>query len=167
MNISKVHIENFKIFKGSFDLILNKGVNILVGNNEAGKSTIIEAIHLALTGLYNGKYLKNELTQYVFNNEIIAEYIESLKTENALLPPHILIEIWMSGDGIDETLWGDKNTQKDIEGRGFSLKIEFDTDRYQKEYEELVKIGGIKTLPIEYYNVLSAIQGEKEFIIRC
>ena len=63
MNISKVHIKNFKIFNGSFDLTLNKGVNILVGNNEAGKSTIIEAIHLALTGLYNGKHLKNELTQ--------------------------------------------------------------------------------------------------------
>ena len=28
MNISKVHIENFKIFKGSFDLDLNKGINI-------------------------------------------------------------------------------------------------------------------------------------------
>jgi putative ATP-dependent endonuclease of OLD family len=55
MNISKFHIENFKLFKGSFDLTLNKSVNILVGNNEAGKSTIIEAIHLALTGLYNGE----------------------------------------------------------------------------------------------------------------
>jgi putative ATP-dependent endonuclease of OLD family len=52
MNISKIHIENFKLFKASFDLTLNKSVNILVGNNEAGKSTIIEAIHLALTGLY-------------------------------------------------------------------------------------------------------------------
>jgi putative ATP-dependent endonuclease of OLD family len=59
-------------------LALNKGINILVGNNEAGKSTIIEAIHLALTDLYNGKYLKNELTQYVFNNEIVTEYIQNL-----------------------------------------------------------------------------------------
>jgi len=30
MNINKVYIENFKIFKGSFELTLNKGVNILV-----------------------------------------------------------------------------------------------------------------------------------------
>lgn len=60
MHISKIHIENLKIFKDSFKLTLNKGINILVGDNESGKSTIIEAIHLALTGLFNGKYLKNE-----------------------------------------------------------------------------------------------------------
>ena len=129
---------------------MNKGVNILVGNNEAGKSTIIEAIHLALTGLYNGKYLKNELTQYVFNNEIITEYLQSLEPNKGNKPlPHILIEIYMDGEDLAE-FEGDGNSQK-IKSSGISLKIAFD-EKYQKEYEELVKIGGIKTLPIEYYN---------------
>jgi putative ATP-dependent endonuclease of OLD family len=153
MHISKIHIENFKIFKGSFDLTLNKGVNILVGNNEAGKSTIIEAIHLALTGLYNGRYLKNELTQYVFNKEVIDEYIIRLNTKNTLPPPHILIEIYMEGEDIDESFWGDLNINKDTNARGFSLKIAFD-ESFNPEYEKLVKIGGVKTLPIEYYSVL-------------
>jgi putative ATP-dependent endonuclease of OLD family len=49
MYITKVNIENFKCYKGKFSLNLNQGINILVGNNEAGKSTILEAIHLALT----------------------------------------------------------------------------------------------------------------------
>jgi len=31
---------------------------------------------------------------------------------------------------------------------GFSLNVVFD-DTYQKEYEDLVQLGGIKTLPIE------------------
>ncbi|MDR2652240.1 MAG: AAA family ATPase [Prevotellaceae bacterium] len=152
MNISKIHIENFKIFKGSFDLTLNKGVNILVGNNESGKSTIIEAIHLALTGLYNGKYLKNELNEYLFNNEVVNEYIQSLeqKNSNATLP-HILIEIYMEGEDLAE-FEGNGNTQKS-KASGISLKIDFD-DRYQNEYAELIKAGGIKTLPIEYYNIL-------------
>jgi putative ATP-dependent endonuclease of OLD family len=57
MHISKVHIENFKCFKSSFKLNLNNGINILVGDNDTGKSTIIEAIHLILSGLFNGKYL--------------------------------------------------------------------------------------------------------------
>jgi len=152
MNINKIHIENFKIFKGSFDLLLNKGINILVGNNEAGKSTIIEAIHLALTGLYNGRYLKNELTQYIFNNEIIVEYIQSLEPNKESKPlPYILIEIYMDGEDLAE-FEGDGNSQK-VKASGISLKIAFD-EKYQKEYEELVKVGGIKTLPIEYYNVL-------------
>ena len=68
MYIKSVHIENYKSYYGSFDITLNNGINILVGNNEAGKSTIIEAVHLALTGILNGRYLKNELSQYLFNN---------------------------------------------------------------------------------------------------
>jgi putative ATP-dependent endonuclease of OLD family len=74
MHIKEINIENFKCFKGKFNLKLNEGLNILVGDNEAGKSTILEAIHLVLTGLFNGRYLKNELTQYLFNNEVVAEY---------------------------------------------------------------------------------------------
>jgi len=75
MNISRVKIENFKCFE-VFDLSLNDGLNILVGNNEAGKSTILEAIHLALTGLFNGKYLKNELTQYLFNSQTLRRHTQ-------------------------------------------------------------------------------------------
>ena len=151
MNITKIHIENFKTFKGSFKLTLNKGVNILVGDNEAGKSTIIEAIHLALTGLHNGKYLKNELSQYVFNNEVVAEYIQGLEQNNTANPlPKILIEVFIEGEETAE-FEGDGNSEK-AKVSGFSFKVEFD-ENYQKEYEDLVKLGGIKTLPIEYYNV--------------
>ncbi len=150
MHISKIHIENFKIFKGSFKLPLSNGMNILVGDNEAGKSTIIEAIHLALSGLFNGKYLKNELTQYLFNNEIVAEYIQSLEEGNsAAVLPHILIEVFMEGDDLAEFL-GDASSEK--AATGFFLKIAFD-ERFQPQYEKLVKLGGIKTLPIEYYNI--------------
>jgi len=153
MHINKIHIENFKLFKGSFCLALHPGVNILVGNNEAGKSTIIEAIHLALTGLYNGKYLKNELSQYVFNNEVVEEYIKSLASNEDNRPlPQILIEVWIEGENIDE-LWGNGNSIKENNAYGFSLKIAFD-EKYQEEYEALMEIGDIKTLPIEYYNVL-------------
>lgn len=151
MIIAKIHIENFKTFKGSFKLTLNEGINILVGNNEAGKSTIIEAIHLALTGLHNGRYLKNELSQYVFNNEVIAEYIQGLEQKNIAQPlPHILIEVFIEGEDTAE-FEGDGNSEK-AKVSGFSLKVAFD-ENYQKEYEDLVKLGGIKTLPIEYYNV--------------
>lgn len=154
MHISKIHIQNFKGFKGSFKLELNNSINILVGDNEAGKSTVIEAIHLALTGILNGRYLKNELTEYVFNNEVISEYIESLKEGNTpLSPPHALIEIFMGGDDLAE-FEGDGNSEK-INASGVFVKIAFD-ERYQKEYELLIKAGDLKTLPIEYYNMIWA-----------
>lgn len=151
MYISKIYIENFKLFKGSFGLELNQGINILVGNNDVGKSTIIEAIHLALTGFYNGKYLKNELSQYIFNKEIIDEYIESLKIGNTpQKQPHILIEIFISGE--DLPLFEGNENHKNTKECGFSFRVEFD-ENYKEEYESLIKLGEIETLPIEYYKI--------------
>jgi putative ATP-dependent endonuclease of OLD family len=74
MFIKEIIIDNFKCFKGRFRLKLNKELNILVGDNESGKSTILEAIHLALSGWIYGKYLKTELTQSLFNNEVVNNY---------------------------------------------------------------------------------------------
>ena len=77
MKIDKVIIKNFKCFT-DFCYNLNKGINIIVGDNESGKSTILEAIHLALTGIINGRYLKNELSQYLFNNTTVKAYFDSI-----------------------------------------------------------------------------------------
>ena len=81
-----MRISNFKCFEGEFTLEFNEGVNILVGNNEAGKSTILEAMNLALTGLYNGRNIKTELSQYMFNNVVVSNYIAAIsKGEKVLL----------------------------------------------------------------------------------
>ena len=149
MKISRIKIENFKCFE-AFDLTLNDGLNILVGNNEAGKSTILEAIHLALTGLFNGKYLKNELTQYLFNNQVVDNYLNDLDRGKVAIPPYILIEIFISGEDLP-SFEGDGNSEK-IKECGISFKIAFD-DKYRAEYEQLIKNGDIKTLPIEYYGI--------------
>jgi len=153
MHISKIKIQNFKRFKGIFSLDLNKGTNILVGNNEAGKSTILEAIHLGLTGFLNGRPLKSELTQYLFNKEIEAEYIAGLTSEKAQPPPAISIELFIGGEDspVLAELEGNGNSDKTDE-IGVSFKIEFD-ETYQKEYSELLNAGNIKSLPIEYYKV--------------
>lgn len=151
MIIDKIVIENFKGFKDRFTLPLNSGLNIIVGDNEAGKSTILEAINLALTGLYNGRYLRNELSQYLFNNVAVEEYLESLATDKPLLPPSILIELYLNGEE-RPFLKGTKNTSGS-DCSGVFLKVEFD-DSYKPVYEELIKAGDLKTLPIEYYHIV-------------
>jgi putative ATP-dependent endonuclease of the OLD family len=151
MYIKEFNIENFKCFKGKFNLKLNEGLNILVGDNEAGKSTILEAIHLALSGLFNGRYLKNELTQNLFNKEVVAEYVEKIGKDQSAPLPHILIEVFVVGDDLAK-FEGDSNSEGKKEC-GISLKIAFD-EKYKGEYEEFIKGGEIKTIPIEYYDVL-------------
>ena len=66
MFIRKVKIHNFKCYR-DFEITLEEGLNIVVGDNEAGKSTILEAINLALTGIISGKSIWNEISQYIFN----------------------------------------------------------------------------------------------------
>ena len=50
MKIAKVKITNFKCYEETFSLALNEALNVIVGANESGKTTILEAIHLALRG---------------------------------------------------------------------------------------------------------------------
>jgi putative ATP-dependent endonuclease of OLD family len=149
MHIEKIKIKNFKCFKEQFELILNENVNIIVGENEAGKSTIIEAINLTLSGWFKGRYIHNELNEYIFNKETIKEYILSLQTEAPLAPPSIKIEIFLSADA-PSIFKGDKNSER-TDSIGLSFNIEFD-EKYLPEYQILIQSESIKSLPIEYYN---------------
>lgn len=151
MAIDRIKICNFKSYKGIFELKLNKGLNILVGNNETGKSTILEAIHLALTGMYGGRNIRNELSQYLFNREVIAEYIESVNRGTPLSPPKILIEIFFEGSLCPE-FEGNNNTERLNKVEGLQFRI-FYNDKYNDEYAKLIALKKLSSLPIEYYDV--------------
>jgi putative ATP-dependent endonuclease of the OLD family len=148
MYIERIKIKNFKCFENEFSLELNKELNIIVGDNEAGKSTILEAVNLALSGWFKGKYIHNELTQYIFNQKTIEKYLNSLQIENPIAPPKISIEIFLSTDSPQIFRGTNNSERKDL--IGFTFKVEFD-QKYNDEYELLLKEKSIHSLPIEYY----------------
>lgn len=149
--IKKVIIENFKCFKGRFELDLKSGINILVGNNETGKSTILEAIHLALSGIFRGKPIRGNLSQYIFNYDVVSQYLNDVNCGKVTESPYILIELY-----IDEgfpLLEGDKYSDKSFsKSSGIAIKIALD-EKYKEEYEALVHTNDLASLPIEYYDV--------------
>jgi len=150
MAIKKVKIKNFKCFKGWFEIEFNDSLNILVGNNEEGKSTILEAINIGLTGIYRGKYIKNELSQYLFNKDVVSEYLNNIKNGKSAILPEIIIEVYFDGQDYSEFLGdGNSDNSKDIEGVVFSIKF---NDKFAKEYTIMAE-SEIKSLPIEYYEV--------------
>lgn len=146
--INKIKITNFKIFKDTFEIKLNSGLNILVGNNESGKSTVLEAIHIALTGLYGGRNIRNELSQYLFNKEIVDTYINSVNSGSACPPPSVCIEVFF-GTSIDPEYEGNDNSER-TSFEGLKFEIAFN-DKYSNEYNALIAKKNMMSLPIEYY----------------
>lgn len=161
MYIKKIIIKNFKCFK-DFSFELNKHMNILVGDNNEGKSTILEAIHLCLTGIFRGKYLRNNLTQDIFNNEIVNNYIEDVEINKNVTLPEMLIELYF--EDADPILNGMENSQNKNEAC-ISLCVKFDT-RYQEEYQILKEKEEIVTLPIEYYKIDWKNSADKDITTR-
>ena len=61
--IEKIRIAGYRKFR-DITLRPHPNFNIMVGENEAGKSTLLEALGLALTGRLNGRPAVDELNPY-------------------------------------------------------------------------------------------------------
>jgi len=151
MYITRVIVRNYRCLE-SADVPLNSGLNIIVGNNECGKSTLLEAVNLALSGQLNGRPIQTELHPYLFNAKVVAAYKKALQDKTPVAPPSILIELYLHDDPALAKLKGDNNTaRKDVPG--IVLSVEFN-DEHAEEYTKYVaKPELIRTLPVEYYIV--------------
>lgn len=154
MYVARIHIEGFKRFK-SFDLELNPSVNIIVGDNETGKSSLLEAIGLVLTGQYNGRSIQQGLDPYLFNMDRVREYFERLRNGETLPAPSILIEAYLATEEAApefSKLRGTNNTRGE-DSIGLSLAIEVDR-RYVDELREYASDdSNPDILPVEFYTV--------------
>ena len=65
MYLSQVKIKNFRLFS-SLDLTLNKGLNVLVGENDSGKTAFVDAIRYVLGTKSNDRAY---ITEQDFHNE--------------------------------------------------------------------------------------------------
>lgn len=151
MQIERVIIKNYRCLK-SLDVKLNKGMNIIVGDNEAGKSTFIEAIHLALTGQLYGRNAIYELHPYLFHRGVVTRYLASLQTNTPEAPPEILIELHFADDPALAERKGDNNSTKS-DCPGVCLAIKFNDDHRLDYQRYIAQPDKVTTLPIEYYKI--------------
>ncbi|MDR6871128.1 ABC-type multidrug transport system ATPase subunit [Bosea sp. BE125] len=151
MFIQRVIIKNYRCLQKA-DVVLNEKLNVIVGNNECGKSTLLEAIHLALTGQLNGRPLVVELHPYLFNLDTVVQYIETLKKGLTAEPPYILIEIYLADDPALAKLRGDNNSLG-LDLPGVSLLIEPNPSHASDFAQYVADPSEIRTVPVEYYSI--------------
>lgn len=59
-------VRNFKLLQ-HLDFQPHSTMNLIVGDNESGKSTLLEALSFVLTGRTRGRRLADEISPYWFN----------------------------------------------------------------------------------------------------
>ena len=96
MYISKVSIRNYKIFENTI-INMNPDINIFAGENDSGKTTILEAISMCLSGKINGTNVYSKVTPDWFNINIRNKYKEDVVNCKSANLPKIEIEVFFDG----------------------------------------------------------------------
>lgn len=149
--ITRIVIESYRCFE-TFDVEPNPGMNILSGPNESGKSTLLEAIALALTGKVNGRWVQEELNPFWFNRRQVRAFFERLSTDDPIAAPEILVELYMSGsEDAFQPLRGVYNSHGE-DCPGTSLRIA-PSEQYADEFKAYLSSDPPTILPVEFYDV--------------
>lgn len=128
----------------------NRKFNLIVGANESGKSTLMEAVALALTGRINGRSASEELNPHWFNTALVEEFIQKRTSGNPVSFPEILIELFFEDVPELQSLCGAINTDVPTTAcPGVTMRVAANPE-YAAELEEWVK-SPTPLLPVEYY----------------
>jgi putative ATP-dependent endonuclease of the OLD family len=143
--IKKVRVKNFKKFANqAFEF--NDDINVIVGDNECGKSSLLEAIELCLNFCHRGKALGPEVMAELFNTDCVKAYISGNHAQTSL--PELLIETYVEGN---PELRGYNNSEKE-DTEGLLLRMYFDPELVPY-YEAFVNSGNVLTVPFELYKI--------------
>jgi energy-coupling factor transporter ATP-binding protein EcfA2 len=149
--LKKIHIQNYRVFE-DLTLEFTDGLNVIVGNNDAGKSTLLEAVHLALTSRVRGRFLANELSPHLFNQVVSKSYLEALASGDNPPPPEIIIDLFLEELEETATLKGTNNSS--LENLpGLRIRVHF-WEEFADEYASFVaNPDDVRLVPTEYYKV--------------
>ena len=149
--ITKIKIHGYRIYK-DFKLEPNQKLNLIVGANESGKSTLMEAIALALTGRVNGRRSSDELNPYWFNTGLVEEFVQKRTDGEQVAFPEIRIELFFEDRDELQQLCGAINSEiPTLACPGVSLRILPNPD-YADELDDWAN-NPSTVLPVEYYMV--------------
>lgn len=146
--IEKLCIENYKIIK-RLELDFNSHINIFVGENDSGKSTILEALSIITSGRLHYVPFNRQITPSLFNFECRNQYISEIRNGENPEPPMIIIEAYWNEEN---SRFRGKNNSLGIDTPGVRVTVEFD-EAYSQLYKSMLDKGNIADVPVELYKV--------------
>lgn len=142
--IQKIKLENFKRFK-TLSIDFDDKINILIGDNESGKSSILTAINLVLSGSKNK--VENIGLESLFNSDVISEYLKTNKPYEKL--PILSIEVFLNEQNNPDLNGKNNSDEKVCDG----LRLECSPDdELSKEIKEILQQQET-IFPFEYYSI--------------
>ncbi len=142
--IRKLILQNFKQFR-RLELDFDPRHNVLIGDNETGKSSVLLALDLALSGSRNRA--ENLGFETLFCKPVIEEFLDGRRSIEGL--PTLIVDIFLE-EGQDQGLYGAGN----LEGRetdGIRMSIEPVHD-YGAQMQAVLDQPG-RNFPFEFYAV--------------
>ena len=130
-------------YRSILEAIFTENNNILSSLDSPNRSNLHRMI------MYAGRNIRNQLSTYLFNREAVEEYLASVKNEQPIVPPEIMIELYFKSGTLPE-YEGNGNSEKSDGIEGIRFTISF-SDKFNSEYESLLKTEKITSLPIEFY----------------
>ena len=141
--ITKIKLLNFKRFE-TFEVSFDSKINLLIGDNEAGKSSILTAIDLVISGSRNK--IETIGLEYLFNSNVIDRFLASDKNYANL--PKLEIELFLSEQN-EET--DGKNNSEKIDANGLKLVCK-PNDDFSSDITKILRQENC-VFPFEYYAI--------------
>lgn len=151
MYIKRLLVKNYKILK-DVNLELNPDINIFVGENDSGKSTILEVLSILSSGKINNYPFERQLKAQFFNNELRCEYCRSLWTKKKMPLPKIIMEAYFAAENPAEFSYMGSNNYLKENCAGIRVEVSI-ASKWSDSYTKLLKNNEIYDIPVELYDV--------------
>lgn len=142
--ITRLKLHNFRRFR-KLDVSFNAEMNLLIGDNESGKSSILQSLDLVMSG--SRSKVETLGIENLMNSEITNEFLAGTKAYKDL--PVMWIEVFLNEQNNPDL--NGKNNSIDTVCDGLKLVIE-PMEEYGAEIADILK-SAEPNFPFEYYSI--------------
>jgi len=142
--ITRLKLHNFRRFR-KFDVAFNNEMNLLIGDNESGKSSILKSLDLVMSG--SRSKVETLGLESLMNTDAIREFLAGGKTYKDL--PVMWVEVYLNEQNNPDL--NGRNNSEVIDCDGLKLICEPMVE-YGTEITDILK-GAEPNFPFEYYSI--------------